>query len=351
MKNETSTGPFVVASLLVASLAPTQAEAQSFLDLSRRNQFRLSYRGGFNISATFKDTGTPSQPTDPGPPAAGVDHNYDDGYNRLDSSGNLNNQTWYWGYVNPGQVPGDGFIYMHSTSSTPASAPQEESRVPQNGLELTYNRELARTGKVFWGIEAAMNYTRLSIDANNVPGGTVNLLTDAYALGSTVPPAPPYYGTYEGPVPGGPNRPVIGDVPTRSVEVSTAIGRRELEADAFGFRLGPSLSLPVGRRFAFSLSGGLALVSLHSDFEFEESIASSGSGAGLVRRGQSSDSDFLVGGYVSGQISYAFTEAWSVFVGAQYQNVGTYTQTAGDKQVELDLRKSVYVTAGLGYSF
>jgi hypothetical protein len=358
MKNETSTRPFVVASLLVASLAPTQANAQSVPGggtepgaPSRLNQFRLSYRGGFNISATFKDTGSFSQANDPGPAVAGVDHNYDDGYNRVDSSGNLNNQTWYWGYTDSGQVPGDGFIYMHSLSSAPASAPQEESCSPQNGVELTYNRHLWQTGRLLWGLEAAANYTFLSIDARDIAGGTANLITDAYSLGGTTPPQAPYFGTFEGPVPGGPNRPVIGDIPTRSVAASTAQGQRSLDADLFGFRLGPSLGIPLTQRLGLSFSGGLALVSVQSDFEFKETLTNPGAGGNLVRSGTASDSDFLVGGYVAGNISYAFTEAWSVFVGAQYQNVGTYSQQVSDKEVEVDLRKSVFVSAGLGYSF
>lgn len=35
----------------------------------------------------------------------------------------------------------------------------------------------------------------------------------------------------------------------------------------------------------------------------------------------------------------------------QYQNLGTYQHSFGGRQVEVDLRNSIFVTLGLGYSF
>ena len=43
---------------------------------------------------------------------------YDDGYNRVDTSGNRDGLTWFWGYENASQVPGNDTVVMHSATAT-----------------------------------------------------------------------------------------------------------------------------------------------------------------------------------------------------------------------------------------
>lgn len=104
-----------------------------------------------------------------GLPTGGVDHDYDDGYVRVDSSGNAGGLTWFWGYQNQSQVPDDGFIHFHVT--------RYECQPPA----------LAR--KV--------------------------VVTDRYSLyvggALVIPPPPPYAGSREGP------GPMISDLPIREV--------------------------------------------------------------------------------------------------------------------------------------
>src|SRR5690349_2363534 len=79
------------------------------------NRFGVSYRMGFNISARFKNLGGYTAGTNPGAAIAGIDHNYDDGYNRVDSSTNSNNSTWNWGYQTASQISGNS-VTMSSSS-------------------------------------------------------------------------------------------------------------------------------------------------------------------------------------------------------------------------------------------
>jgi hypothetical protein len=90
--------------------------------------------------------------------------NYDDGYVLPSTLAFPPGLTWYWGYINPWQVAGDGFLTLHK-------------------------------------------FTILN-------SSTGVLITDHYALNGVIPPLPPYFGIYEGPVPGGPNRPVISGAPS-----------------------------------------------------------------------------------------------------------------------------------------
>jgi len=86
---------------------------------------------------------------DPGPATGGgIDRCYDDGFVRVDVSGNAGGYTWYWGYQNSSQNQ-IGFILFHS---------------------------------------------RTNLDAD-----TVQVLTDTYDLGGIFIPPGPYMGSFQGP--------------------------------------------------------------------------------------------------------------------------------------------------------
>src|SRR5690242_3901630 len=87
-------------------LAETPSAAPASVNLEPaapefKNRIGLSYRMGLNITVDFKKLGGLGL-SNPGPATGGaVNRNYDNGYNRVDSSGNAGNQTWYWGYSSP----------------------------------------------------------------------------------------------------------------------------------------------------------------------------------------------------------------------------------------------------------
>jgi hypothetical protein len=283
---------------------------------------------------------------DPGPALAGADHNYDDGYNRVDRTGNNHGgtaATWNWGYENSSQVQGTTFIFMHSASAS-AETVSDRDGDPQMGLELSYNRQFGRIGKFFWGLEGAFNYTDVSIRDDQPVDRSVTLTTDRYDLVGITPPQPPYHGSFQGP------GPLINDVPTRTQSAATATGVRKLGADVYSFRLGPYLQAPLGKKWAASFSGGVAFAGVQSDFRFQETVVAT-SGETALRSARDSKGEFLVGAYASASLSYALNDKWSLFANAQYQYLGSYHQNLADKQASVDLGKSVFVTFGAGFSF
>ncbi len=359
----------VIASTLAASLASAQTGQDNLaagkLEGDARpplNRFGLSYRIGFNISARFRNLGGFPALSNPGTTPNGDPWNYDNGYVFEDIQGNNSALTWYWGYngqpSKAAQVPGDGFLHLsRSTSASDVSSGAHRDDPQQPGFELTYNRELGRSGKRSWGIEGALNYLNVSISDNQTLLGTVTVQTDAYALNGVVPPDPPYFGTFEGPVPNGPNRPVISQDPTPGQGTLTTApggasiaGERKLEANVYGLRVGPYLDLPISTKLSAGLSGGLALAYLNSKFTFSETVTIPGVGS-VPRSGSNSHTELLVGGYAAGTLAYSFSKAWSASVGAQYQILGRSSQTVNGKIAELDLRNSIFVTVGIGYSF
>jgi hypothetical protein len=318
-----------------------------------RNRFQLGYRMGLNITASFKNIGAfpaqsnPDASPNPAHPGYTI-RTYDDGFLGEDSTHDMHGSyqgTWNWGYQNASQVQGDTMV-MHSSSS-PGASSNDQGDTIQSGFELTYSRELYRGEKWRWGLEAAFGYTPVNIKDSSPLTTVYNRITDVYQLNGVIPPTTlPYSGSFGG------AGPVIGDTPTRT-EVPTPVsitGSRSFDANLFGFRFGPYLEFPLGKNVTFDLNGGLAVVFVTSDFSYNEMVTTPDSGTIHVA-GSSSSSGTQVGGYVGGQISVALGKGWGTFAGAQFQDVGTYTQRSQGQSAVLDLSKSVFVSVGISYSF
>ena len=323
------------------------------------NRFGLAWRMSFNIQVGFKNSGAFAARTDPGPAiGSAYDRSYDDGFNRVDTTGNNHgtgyaNTTWYWGYDNESQIipstSNPQGVVMHSSSSAGAATrSRDDDSAP--GFEFSYNRELLRREHWRFGLEAVFGYTELTVDDNSTVSTEVNQIADTFAVpafssGQYLPP-PSSTATAQGP------GSVINSTPSRSTAVvqGQVTGSRHFRADLFGIRLGPYLELPLGKKAAFTLSGGFALMQVNSDFGFNESTAVSGFGSYNGSASGSHD-DLLLGGYAAGAFSYSVTRDWAAFAGAQFQDLGRYTQTEGGRQAVLDLSQAVFVTLGVSYSF
>jgi hypothetical protein len=325
-----------LASVLAAPFTVAQAASESDpFGAESFNQVTLSYRAGFNINASFKNLGQLPF-SSPGAAIGGVPHTYHNGYVLLDSSDNEGGLTWNWGYDNPGQIMGDNVVM---SSSLPGGIGHEVSDDPQHGFELSYLRQVGALGKGQWGIELAFNYTDVSLDNDNTlaEGG---LIADAYPLDGIAPPEAPYRGVFD--LPG----PMIGDVPRRVPVSMTA----RLDAPVYGFRLGPFLEVPVYKRASALFSAGFALAIVDAEFKYQQTAAVPGGGI-LQQSGKQSRTETMPGGYVAASLLCRVTDLISLSAGVQYQNVGTFTQSIGDKQAKLDLSESIFVTAGLAFRF
>lgn len=350
--------PWLAASLIAATMTSAQ-EAGTDLPPGLRleseqkplkNRFGLSYRPGFNIKGAFKNLGAFPAQTDPGPASGPADRFYDNGYVRRDGGAN-SDLTWFWGYQNNSQVPGDDTINFNSSSSPGTGQSDDVNGNPQHGLELSYNRYFGKVGKRgSWGLEAGLNYNNVTMSDDRPVNSSVNQLTDNYALGGVIPPEAPYSGTFAGP------GPLIGTSPTRSFATipggATVTGQRDFNADMFGFRVGPYLQIPLDKtnRFNVSFSGGLAVAVVSGEFTYRESTTIPGAGT-VNSSGSGTDSDVLFGAFFGANFSYAINQSWSVFAGAMYQYLPDYTQTVNGREVELDFSKSVFVNLGFGFSF
>jgi hypothetical protein len=308
------------------------------------NRFSLGLRMGLNIDAKFKESGGGAGGAAIGPATGGgLDRVYDDGFVRRDASGNQGGMTWNWGYQNASQVSGDTLL-MHGSSAgrVPGFSRSDD---PQWGAELGYERRLGEWSWGKWGVQTAFNWTDVEINGRQAATVSSAVVTDAYPLGGIIPPLAPYAGSFAGP------GPVIGDSPTRSSAVTSSVveSKRALDAQVYGWRLGPYLELPVKEWLAVQLSGGLALGVVDSEFRYRD--VATGGGTTSVRSGRHSDSDVLAGGYAEAQLSFRVTERASVFTGAQYQYLPDFEQKGRGTKAELELGDAIFVTLGFKLHF
>jgi len=374
MKNRNALRSSVAASLIFAPIALLAADNEVKLkepEPPSKNRFGVSYRAAYNITAKFKNIGNVGGGSagggNPGPATGGgIDRNYDDGYNRVDSTHSGAGLTWNWAYKNASQIPGNDTVVMHSSTAQGVNSKTIDSD-PEHGLEVTYNRELGRLGKnknLPWGLECGLGWTDIEIKDHRPLAGNIRTIADAFGLEgidpshNQIPPGQSMPSSYtEGEStfnPGTKNGPgaLIEDSPNRTIMNSQSIvtGSRRFDADLFSFRVGPYIDLPIDDRWSLSLSAGFAAGVIDGEFSYDQNFTVNGTET--HQRGSASGAtDVVYGGYVSASIHCAINERWGVFLGGQFLGLSGYTASSHGQKVEIDLSRTAFLTLGVTYTF
>ena len=325
--------------ITLAAAAPSVMHSEDFTD--NPNRFFLGPRFGMNFKADFQNNATYFIPVQPGLAVGGANHTYNDGYVRVDSSGNAGGRTSNWGYQNASQVAG-GSMQFHSIQSSGDSSATGD---PQYGGELVFQRvmgSLPCSSSGRWGLEAGFGLTDINLENNR--SGPVGVITDTYALNGVVPPSAGYNGTFAGP------GALLSDIPTRSLGSAALTSHQKLSGQLFSLRLGPFAELNITPELSLVASAGLTLAPAFLDYDFSETGSLPGGGT-YADSGHSSNSRLLYGPYVGAMLRYDFTRNWGVYVGAQFQSLNDMLESVGTHTALLDQSATVYVTAGLSWKF
>jgi len=315
----------------------------------RFGRFGVSYNLNFNVSADFSNIGAFPALTNPNAALVnpGDVRTYDNGFVGMDISGNAGNLTTFWGYNNAGQVVGGNLVLSSSSSTGGADSLGHDSEL-QHGVELTYSYQLQGADWGGWGFEGAFGWMPVNISDNRAASSSVLVQQDTYPGGGIVFPVPPYAGTVAGP------GPLLGDTPaTAFVTVPGGLlttGQRKIDASVFAFKLGPYLDYNLSEHVTLTLSGGLSLALVDSEFTFNEVNTIAGAGVQTFR-GQDRTSDLLVGGYLGARVAWWLTDNVNIFTGVTYQNVGSFSQQAAGRNARLNLGNTIALNLGLGFSF
>jgi hypothetical protein len=277
----------------------------------------------------------------------GTEHFYDDGFNRVDSTGNAGGQTSFWGYDTAGQVV-DDMVVMSSYSAVGSATADGVHDAPHWGAELTYARELGWNGSYWWGVEIGVSWTDMNFKERLSFQNNATIVRDGYALNGATPPPAPYAGTFGG---GGVS---LSDEPMRTVQNlsggALTTGEYELEASMYLVRLGLLYETPFTPWLTLQFGGGVAGGYIDSEFRFEESttIASVRSS---TTRGSVSGDDFVGGAYAHAGLALHFHERMMASLGLQYKYLTAFEQEAAGRRAEIDFEGSLYVALGFGITF
>lgn len=335
----------LLAALLLARAPAAAASYEQSLSLSALRMFNVG------VSASVHDPSIvlPSL-------SALTDRFYLNGYNRVDSSGNL-------GEGGTGLPSRTGYFGFSSNSQVNLAA----GTLAMNVLLPATNSYLAKSGAT-GDLSYELNYTllrrfdsgrKLGLEVRGAPIGldlhddrqltrSVTLVSDTYKLGGVVPPVAPYSAGYAVI----PFTPRIGDIPTRTVsDVSASYsGSRRFQVNGWLVRLGGVWRVVDRPRLRLEAHGGPALVAATSKFSVTESVsATSVGGLGITAR--ASRYAQHLGWYAGGTAGWRLHGRWSVVAGADYLDAGAYSVHARAASARFNLSQGLLLNLGIARSF
>ena len=312
--------------------------------------FRVGMLVGLNISASFKMGGlfsvSGSQPGAAG--VSGVDHVYDDGYVRVDDTGNAQGLTSFWGYNDASQFNAAGqTLTFHSANSFAARGSANNDDSPYIGFDMAYGGELWRKGRMQIGWELGFGLLPIGISDNQAIPAVINRTVHSFQTGGILPPTAPYNG---GPSGVGPTIQDKATLLPDDILPGTVTGSRTLDATLYAIRLGPSLQFELNRHWAVSVGAGAAVGIVEGELRFDEMIVS-GNGASGRNSGRVGGTDVTFGGYVSALVMYHAVENGDVYIGVQYMPLGSAQISGGGREARLNMSGGVYFSAGINWPF
>jgi hypothetical protein len=306
---------------------------------------------GFNIKADFSMRGqfaiSGSQPGPAG--VSGVDHFYDDGYVRVDQTGNAQGYTSYWGYDNAAQYNSASHtLLMHSTTSFTASQNAQESDNPYFGFDLAYGPSPWRWGETKrLGFEVGFGFLPIRIKDDQPTAAILDRAIYSFDTANIVMPTAPYHGGPSG------IGPTIHDTATALPGVTapgTITGSRTLAVDLVALRLGPSLYWALSDRFALSIGFGGALGIIPGNLKYDETITSPG-GSTTHNQGQVGSTQITYGGYAGATFLCHLMPHADAYLGAQFMPMASTTFEGQGRQARLNMDGQVFISAGLNWPF
>jgi hypothetical protein len=356
-------GLAVCGSLVVLPRGFAQAFDEMFL-LTRTpdpdpgsKHFRVGALVGFNLKAEFSTSGnfafSGQNPGATGTP--GGDHFYDDGYVRVDATGNDPDATYFWGYQNAAQYDGNANrLTFHSTDSYTTASSGSTTADPQVGFDTAYGGHLFRVGSALVGWEFGFGFLPIKIEDQLSGAVTVNRTVhwyDTSNLGEAFfGPANNPLGSYDGSVAGpGAKLSDIANSAPGDTAAGTLTGTRTLDVTLYNFRLGPTVHWELSQRIAVALSAGGAMGFITGDLDYNEQLVLTGSSP--INRGSFSDSDIVYGGYIAGMLMFHAEDHGDFYLGVQYMPMSSATFSGGGREATLNMSGAVYISAGINWPF
>ena len=281
---------------------------------------------------------------------------YLDGFNNVDSSGNLGegapglaSRTAYFGYTSAGQVNlSAGTIAMHDLLPPDSTGLPSVSLGHKVNPELTYSVVRVRPGSARIGVELRLAPYDISTTSTQAVTAPLTLVTDTYQLGGVVPPPAPYSGAYTVI----PFTPRIGDTPSRAISTvtGTGAGSRSITAKGFLVRLGAVWRALDSEHAALELHGGPALLDIKGSFALAETFTS-GTLPALASTAAGSRSGTLAAAYAGATARVRLGARWSIAGGLDWLDAGKFDIPGAGGSASEDFSHALVASLSLGYRF
>jgi len=333
----------------LAMAAAPEAMVPAFPDDWTRN-FRLGASLMFNVKADFSLNGPVSvnrQPTGPvGQP--GADHYYDDGYVRVDNTGNAGGDTTYWGYDNASQVDvANNRIVMRSVRSFDASEQISEDAGASPGLDVAYGGHIRDWGRLRLGWEAGYGFTPFDFKDSTTLDAVFERDVQAFSTGGIALPPAPYSG---GPSGIGPAIPDVSTALPDEILGGTITGTRELDVNLHALRAGVTLFWRFQPRWSLVGSLGPAMGLVPGSYNYAETFNMS-DGSVATESGSLSHTEVVFGGYAAATIHYRVMQSADVYLGLQFMSLQDAEFGNSQREATLDLGATFNLAMGVNWPF
>lgn len=346
---------------IVSCISLAAAAAQAHADGEWLRHFRIGGSVGLNMSTDFTTSGSfPVSGANPGLAVRGIDHFYDDGFVRLDATGNAPvpgpggvtlHPTSYWGYSNSSQRDeAANTITFRGTKSFTTTAFTGADDTPNLGFDLAYGGSIKKWDHVAIGAEFGFNFNMFLTRDRTALSGSLVRSVHRYSYVQPNPPelfpSAPYTGN---PTAGQ----TIDDTPTAlpdEVVPGFVSGTRSLEGILYNFKVGPLIRWEFYPRWTLNGSAGGALGYFDAVYRFNETITVS-SGVSTPNKGNFGSGEVTYGGYAGAVLMYDSGNRWEAYLGAHFVSMQDVEVAQGGRSARLNLGAAVYLSAGINWSF
>ncbi len=356
------------ATLLLAGacVLSVRAHGQNLDDpLTQRHHFGVEVPTWIKARAKFTATRATNPGAAPGAPptlADGrVDRVYDDGFNRVSSTGNsvppgdTEPRTSFFSYASDAQVgvPGGTTLAMHSAQLNGGDYTRALDNQPFPGLEFTYRYDWKAGKHWLLGWELAAGYNYWCWQQHGAPNSTVDLITDVFNLSGVVlanPGGAPYTGLFTQT----PGASLLGSTPARTDATVAAgvTGTRKLEMHSLQLRVAPALDWMPNDKWSVGVQGGLALGVGFSSLNFAEQITVAAPNiAPINQSGSSSDAHFWAGLLSAVRVTRHLNEHWDMHIEVRHLLTDTIHHTGPTRSGEINFSDGFGLSAGLSRAF
>lgn len=340
-------GGVALTGCLLGAVA-AQAQMQREADWTRH--LRLGLQMGVHLQAKFSSEGqfgvSGSQAGSAG--VAAQDHSYDDGYVRVDDTGNAGGYTSNWGYQAASQYDSaTGQLTFHSASGYTGGNRSSAQDAPYYGADMAYGGILKRWDRARLMWDFGFGYLPADIQDRSSFSTQFIRTVHRYDTGGIAMPGAPYSGGAGG------VGPTIKDVATAlpgdavqgSVEAT-----RQLEADLYALRLGPMFQYELSRRWAIQAGAGFLFGIVDGEYRYSERITLA-DGSATTNSGEVGSTDLKYGAYGELLVLFKTNEPADIYLGVQYQWLGSYELSRSGHSASLDLESGVSIVAGINWPF